>query len=171
VQREGLADQIEVLMEDYRQLTGKYDRLVSVEMIEAVGHEFVDEYFAKCASLLKDDGVMVLQGITMAEHRWDQARQNVDFIQKYIFPGGSLPSLASISQAVSTRTSLQPVHIENLGWHYARTLRVWRERFLDRRNDVLELVRRRHHGTAAADVRRAARGYRRLTHRSLGLTW
>lgn len=136
VKSEGLEGQVEVLMQDYRLLTGKYDRLVSVEMIEAVGHEFVDEYFAKCESLLTEDGIMVLQAITMAEHRWEIAKSNVDFIQKYIFPGGSLPSLASISSAVSTKTALQPVHIENLAWHYARTLNIWRDRFMQRQDEV-----------------------------------
>ncbi len=139
VKAQGLEGQVEVLMQDYRLLTGQYDRLMSVEMIEAVGHEFVDEYFAKCQSLLADDGVMVLQAITMAEHRWEQAKSNVDFIQKYIFPGGSLPSLGSISSAVANRTSLQPVHIENLAWHYARTLKIWRERFLERRDEVIAM--------------------------------
>ena len=92
VREEGLQDRIEVLFEDYRNLDGRYDKLVSVEMIEAVGHEYYKQYFRGCASLLKDDGLMLLQAITVPDQRYEYAQRSVDFIQRYIFPGGSLPS-------------------------------------------------------------------------------
>jgi len=93
----GLEDKITVLMKDYRELTGTYDKLVSIEMIEAVGHQYFSDYFAKCSSLLKPDGLMALQAITISDQRYDQAKKSVDFIQRYIFPGGCLPSLSVIA--------------------------------------------------------------------------
>ncbi len=132
VQAAGLADRITVLSQDYRDLQGQYDKLVSVEMIEAVGHRFVDQYFRICSERLKPAGRMLLQSIVIADRFHAQARHAVDFIQKYIFPGGALPSIGTISSAVARMTDLQLTHLHDIGIDYARTLRIWRERFLHR---------------------------------------
>lgn len=125
----GVADRITFLLDDYRDLTGLYDKLVSIEMIEAVGHEFMDTYFAKLSSLLKPDGLALVQAITIADQRYQQALGTVDFIQRYIFPGGFLPSNAAIADAVARKTDMAIVHLEDIGLHYAQTLKHWRERF------------------------------------------
>ena len=125
----GLADRITVLLEDYRDLSGSYDKLVSIEMIEAVGHHFYDTYFAQCARLLKDDGLMLLQAITIADQRYEQARRSVDFIQRYIFPGSTIPSVTAMLDSTTRASDLRLVHLEDIGPHYATTLRLWRENF------------------------------------------
>ena len=129
VREAGLEDRIELLLEDYRDLDGRYDKLVSIEMIEAVGHEFMDTYFDKCASLLKDDGTMLLQAITIADQRYSGALKSVDFIQKYIFPGGFLPSVTAIADSLTRSTDMRLFHLEDIGPHYAETLKRWREAF------------------------------------------
>lgn len=136
VEAEGLQDRITLLLEDYRDLTGQYDKLVSIEMIEAVGHEYYDSYFSKCSSLLKEHGLMAIQAITISDQRYDYARKSVDFIQRYIFPGGCLPSNAVIAEKISSKTDMQIVHLEDITEHYADTLRDWRERFFDRLETV-----------------------------------
>jgi len=132
----GLTDQINVICEDYRDLTGSYDKLVSIEMIEAVGHEFYDSYFSKCSELLKVSGKMVIQAITMADQRYEDAKNRVDFIKRYIFPGGCLPSLNIIAKHVATDTDMQIVHLRDITPDYAMTLAAWRERFLDQLDAV-----------------------------------
>ena len=122
-------NRINLLQEDYRDLTGTYDKLVSIEMIEAVGHQFLDEYFHKCSSLLRDDGSMVLQAIVMPERRYRQYHKSVDFIQRYVFPGGSLPSLAAMLESAGRTTDLRFVHAEDMAPHYAETLKRWRISF------------------------------------------
>ncbi len=139
VQDEGLDGKITVLFEDYRNLSGRYDKLVSVEMIEAVGHEFYKQYFSGCAALLKDDGLMLLQAITIPDQRYQYARKSVDFIQRYIFPGGSLPSHEAIISSVRSNTDLLMVGMQEIGEDYARTLEVWRERFLAKLDEVKAL--------------------------------
>jgi cyclopropane-fatty-acyl-phospholipid synthase len=139
VQEAGLADRITVLSQDYRDLQGQFDKLVSVEMIEAVGHRFMDQYFRICSERLKPAGRMLLQSITIADRYHEQAMHAVDFIQKYIFPGGALPSISSISSAVSRVTDLQISHLHDIGIDYARTLRIWRERFMQRLPEVRSL--------------------------------
>lgn len=134
----GLEGRVEVLCEDYRLLQGQYDKLVSVEMIEAVGHQFYADYFARCSALLKPAGKMALQAITVADQRYRQARDNVDYIKRFIFPGGCLPSLAVIADNVAEHTDLQMVHLRDITLDYARTLACWRERFLAQ----LDAVRR-----------------------------
>ena len=129
IEQRGLADRVTLMKRDYRQLEGQFDRLVSVEMIEAVGHEFLPTYFQTCASLLRDGGEMVIQAITIPDQRYDRYRRSVDFIQRYIFPGGCLPSLGAISQAVATTRDLRLVHLEDFSEHYADTLAAWRSRF------------------------------------------
>ena len=135
----GLAGRITVLLEDYRDLSGRYDKLVSIEMIEAVGHQFYDAYFAQCARLLKDDGLMLLQAITIADQRYEQARRSVDFIQRYIFPGSTIPSVTAMLDAATRASDLRLVDMLDIGPHYATTLRLWRENFERERNAVRAL--------------------------------
>ena len=137
VEREGLQNQVTLLLEDYRDLEGQYDKLVSIEMIEAVGHKFYPTYFSTCAKLLKPKGMMLIQAITIPDQRFDFANRNVDFIQRYIFPGGALPSISVIGDCVRTYTDLQLVGLEEMGSHYAETLAHWRENFWS----VIERVR------------------------------
>ena len=127
----GLEDKITVLMKDYRELTGTYDKLVSIEMIEAVGHQYFSDYFAKCSSLLKPDGLMALQAITISDQRYDQAKRSVDFIQRYIFPGGCLPSLSVIADHTAKDTDMTLIGLEDLTRDYALTLGQWRESFTE----------------------------------------
>jgi cyclopropane-fatty-acyl-phospholipid synthase len=135
----GLQDRITVLREDYRDLGGRFDKLVSIEMIEAVGHRYLPVYFRRCASLLKDDGLMLLQAITIRDQRYEQAQRSVDFIQRYIFPGGALPSLSVMLQTASCHTALNLVHMEDFGLDYARTLQHWRENLRQSRTALTEL--------------------------------
>ena len=130
VEQDGLGDRITLLCEDYRNLSGEYDKLVSIEMIEAVGHEFYKNYFECCTKLLKNDGKMVIQAITMADQRYKQARDSVDYIKRYIFPGGCLPSVAVIADHVANDTDLQIVHLRDITEDYALTLSHWRNRFM-----------------------------------------
>mgnify|MGYP001601582768 CR=1 FL=1 len=133
----GLNDQVTVLMEDYRKLTGRYDKLVSIEMIEAVGRQYFSEYFSRCADLLKPNGLMLIQAITIADQRYDQAARAVDFIQRYIFPGGCLPSVNIIGHHVASNTDMMIISLSDIGRDYAITLERWREQFLNK----LEVVR------------------------------
>ena len=125
----GLADRITLLSADYRDLRGQYDKLVSIEMIEAVGHENLATYFSRCAQLLKPDGAMAIQGITMNERGYPAYLKSADFIQRYIFPGSCCPALSAITHAVGSATDLRIIDVEDIGLHYARTLRCWRDNF------------------------------------------
>jgi cyclopropane-fatty-acyl-phospholipid synthase len=136
VEDAGLADRVELLLEDYRDLDGQYDKLVSIEMIEAVGNEFMDTYFDQCARLLRDDGMMLLQAITIADQRYQDALRSVDFIQRYIFPGGFLPSVTAILQSVTQSSNMRIYHLEDIGAHYAETLGRWREAFANNLNRI-----------------------------------
>lgn len=136
---EGLEDRVTLLLDDYRDLEGQYDKLVSIEMIEAVGHKFYDSYFKQCSRLLKHHGLMLIQAITIADQRYDYAKNSVDFIQRYIFPGGCLPSNAIIAQQVSKKTNLQIVAVEDITEHYADTLADWREAFMNRLHQVKDM--------------------------------
>lgn len=135
----GLQDKITLLFEDYRLLTGTYDKLVSIEMIEAVGDDFLDNYFEKCSSLLKPDGIMVLQAITMVDHRYQQYVREVDFIKRYIFPGGCLPSISRMASAVANKTDLVIRQVQDIGFDYARTLNDWCDNFMAQRDAVHQL--------------------------------
>jgi cyclopropane-fatty-acyl-phospholipid synthase len=135
----GLQDQITLLLEDYRDLTGEYDKLVSIEMIEAVGHRFLPTYFKQCAHLLKSNGLMLLQAITIREQRYEQAKNTVDFIQRYIFPGGALPSVQRMLDVVGKDTDMNLLHMEDFGLHYARTLRLWHDNFRHAHGYLMEL--------------------------------
>jgi len=135
----GLEDQVEVLLCDYRDLEGSFDKLVSIEMIEAVGHEFLDTFFRKCTELLKPEGAMFLQAITIEDHRYERALKSVDFIQRFVFPGGFLPSLSAMQSSMARATDLRVLRVEDIGQHYAETVRLWRERFMTRLDRVREL--------------------------------
>ncbi|WP_426358614.1 class I SAM-dependent methyltransferase [Pseudocolwellia sp. HL-MZ19] len=124
-----LNEKVTLLKKDYRLLEGQYDKLVSIEMIEAVGHKFMGEFFDKCNSLLKPNGKLLIQAITIADQRYGDYRKNTDFIQKYIFPGGCLPSVAVISEHIATSTDMMIDNISDIGLHYARTLNDWRVNF------------------------------------------
>ncbi|WP_197356375.1 SAM-dependent methyltransferase [Aureliella helgolandensis] len=126
---QGLTDQVTLLNQDYRDLCGSFNKLVSIEMIEAVGERYLPEYFAKCSQLLAPDGAMCLQAITIPDHRYERYRRSVDFIQHYIFKGGFLPSMGAIANSVGRKTDFRFVHMEDIGSHYANTLQMWRERF------------------------------------------
>lgn len=135
----GLDDRVEIRLCDYRDLDGQYDKLVSIEMIEAVGAANLATYFGQCGRLLKPDGVMFLQAITIADQRYEQALREVDFIQKHIFPGGFLPSVQALSGAMTGASDLRIVQLDDIGPHYATTLAAWRERFLARLDEVRAL--------------------------------
>ena len=127
VDEEGLSSRINLLLEDYRDLSGQFDKIVSIEMIEAVGYQFYSDYFKKCSSLLKPDGLMVLQAITIADQQYKKSIKSVDFIQKYIFPGGCLPSVSCMTEVMTAHTDLRVTNIEDIGPHYALTLKEWRD--------------------------------------------
>ncbi|MFM7783555.1 MAG: class I SAM-dependent methyltransferase [Gammaproteobacteria bacterium] len=139
IARAGLSDRVTVLLSDYRDLRGQYDKLVSIEMIEAVGHRFLPRYFEACSRLLKSHGLMLLQSITIPDQRYDRARKSVDFIQRYIFPGGFLPSNGQILRQVGERTDMHLVDLLDITQHYARTLAAWRERFARNATRIREL--------------------------------
>ncbi len=129
VRREGLEDRITVLCDDYRKLSGQYDKLVSIEMIEAVGHQWFGTYFSRCSQLLKPGGLMAIQAITVPDQRYRLARDSVDFIKRYIFPGGCLPSIEVISRHLARDTDMQLIGLRDITLDYAETLACWRERF------------------------------------------
>jgi len=134
----GLSDRVEVLYADYRSLSGQYDKLVSVEMVEAVGHQYLDTYFHTCARLLRPDGLMALQAITIQDAAYRRALKSVDFIKKYIFPGGFIPC-NSVLTASAGAAGLTLANLEDFGQDYARTLRVWRERLEQNRSQAIAL--------------------------------
>jgi cyclopropane-fatty-acyl-phospholipid synthase len=130
IEEAGLNHRITLLQKDYRDLHGRYDKLVSIEMIEAVGHRHLPEFFRKCGSLLRPDGLMLLQAITIADQKYSQYVRGVDFIQRHIFPGGCVPSNTRMLSLITAETDLVVRSIEDFGFDYARTLRDWRSRFL-----------------------------------------
>jgi cyclopropane-fatty-acyl-phospholipid synthase len=139
VRAAGLADRVSVVMQDYRALRGRYDRLVSIEMIEAVGWRHFDEYFQACSRLLAPDGAMLLQAI-LIDDRWFEAEKRMrGFANTLIFPGGCLPSVASITRSVARATDMRVAGVEDITPHYAETLRQWRQRFVARREEARAL--------------------------------
>ncbi len=127
---------VTLLQSDYRDLAGTYDKLVSIEMIEAVGWQYQDRFFRKCCELLKPDGEMLLQAITIADQQYDAYKSSVDFIRRYIFPGGCLCSVTAMTRSLTAETDMRVVHLEDIGPHYARTLRCWHDRFEARLDEV-----------------------------------
>ncbi len=136
VEELGLGDKITLLSKDYRELEGKYDKLVSIEMIEAVGHEYLSSFFETCNQHLKPEGKMLIQAITISDQRYDQYRKGVDFIQRYIFPGGCLPSINVMADNVANKTDMVITGLHDIGQDYAKTLKHWFERFDAQLSDI-----------------------------------
>lgn len=136
VQDAGLQERVTVLMQDYRDLQGQFDKLVSIEMIEAIGAEFLDTYMGTLQRLLKPDGVALLQAITIEDHRYEQARRSVDYIKRFVFPGSFIPSINAIMAAKTRASDLRLIAQQDFGHSYALTLRAWRQRFLAQRAAV-----------------------------------
>jgi cyclopropane-fatty-acyl-phospholipid synthase len=130
VKAAGLEDRVTILRSDYRDLTGQYDKLVSVEMVEAVGRKFMNTFFEKCSSLLRDNGDMLLQAITMSEQNYADYIKSVDFIRAFVFPGGCLPTVTSLGKSASVATDLRSLQMEDMTPHYALTLAAWKARFI-----------------------------------------
>jgi len=134
-----LTHKITVLLSDYRHLKGQFSKLVSIEMLEAVGYQYYDTYFEVCAHLLKPDGIAFIQTITIADQRYEKAKHSVDFIQRYIFPGSCIPSIAALQNSITQSSDLKIYQIQDIGDHYARTLALWRESFFKRLPEVKAL--------------------------------
>jgi cyclopropane-fatty-acyl-phospholipid synthase len=132
----GLQDQVTVLLDDYRDLKGTYDRVVSIEMIEAIGANYMETYFGTIAGLLKPDGLALVQAITIEDQRYAQALRSVDFIKRHVFPGSFIPSISAMLSANARASDMSLVHLHDFGLSYARTLEAWRERFMARLPDV-----------------------------------
>ena len=132
----GLQERITVLLDDFRDLEGKYDKVVSVEMIEAIDSDLYSAFFSKCSELLKPDGAMLIQAITIADQRYEEYRKSIDFIQRYIFPGSGLPSSAVMTDITARVTDMRLLNLEDIGLHYAATLRHWRNNFFANIEDV-----------------------------------
>jgi cyclopropane-fatty-acyl-phospholipid synthase len=139
VRRAGVEDRVTLLLEDYRDLTGRYDKLVSIEMIEAVGWQHTGVFFAKCSELLAAHGAMLLQAIVIDDRAYEVEKASRSFINTHIFPGGCLPSLEVIARAVARRTDMQMAHLEDLTPHYVETLRRWRGRFVEHAQELHDL--------------------------------
>lgn len=139
MRREGLDHLVDIRIVDYREVEGQFDRIVSIEMLEAVGHRYLDDYFEQVDRLLAPDGLASIQVITIPEQRYDAYLRRPDFIQRYIFPGGHLPSLEAMTASMGDNTGLYVDDVENIGIHYAETLRQWRENFVAVRDEVRAL--------------------------------
>ncbi len=139
VKKAGLQDKVTVLKQDYRDLQGQYDKLVSIEMIEAVGYQFYDTFFSQCARLLKPEGMMLLQAITIVDQRYESAIKSVDFIQRYIFPGSCIPSSTAILQSLTRSTDLRIYDLHDIGASYAKTLAAWRKNVHQYRTEIIAL--------------------------------
>ncbi|RZJ82138.1 MAG: class I SAM-dependent methyltransferase [Flavobacterium sp.] len=139
VEAAGLSGQVEIIIKDYRNIDGQFDKIVSVEMLEAVGHNYLETYFAKCAEVLKPNGIFAFQVITSPDSRYESLRRGVDWIQKHIFPGSLLPSVAAINKAINNTSDLTLVDLKDLGLDYARTLKLWFIEFNHKLNEVKAL--------------------------------
>jgi cyclopropane-fatty-acyl-phospholipid synthase len=137
--REGVGDNAEVRLQDYRDITGRFDKIISIEMLEAVGENYVDAYFAQCHRLLKHHGLLALQYITCPDSRYHQFSKGVDWIQKHIFPGSLLMSIGRVNQAIDRMTDLHMFELRDLGLHYVRTLQEWRKRFNAQHDELRKL--------------------------------
>ena len=134
-----MQDRVEVLLQDYRDLTGCYDKLVSVEMVEAVGHQYLADYFRAINALVRQDGLIVLQAITIEDRRYLAALNSVDFIKKHIFPGSFIPCVSELVSSAARNTDAVLVNLEDLGADYALTVKAWAERLQANRQAVLDL--------------------------------
>lgn len=131
VEEAGLEKRVHILLKDYRDLEGRFDKLVSIEMIEAVGHHYLETFFRACSDRLKEDGMMMLQAITITDRVFERHKNTVDFIKRYIFPGSCIPSIAAMSRAVARGTDLKIDHLEDITPNYPKTLRAWRSKFFE----------------------------------------
>jgi cyclopropane-fatty-acyl-phospholipid synthase len=139
IEAAGLGERVTLLLKDYRDLEGCYDRVVSIEMIEAIGHQYLDTYFRTVDRLLKADGMALIQAITIEDHRYHKALKAIDFIKRYIFPGSFIPSINAMSGAIARNSEMKLFNLEDIGPSYALTLRAWRQRFLDRISEIRAL--------------------------------
>jgi len=139
IEAAGLSDRITLLLKDYRELSGCYDKLVSIEMVEAVGARYLPTFFARCSELLAPHGAMLLQAITIRDQLYAEALASVDYIQQFIFPGSFIPSVSALLDAARDATDLKLFHLEDIGPHYARTLALWRRNFFDHLDEVRRL--------------------------------
>ncbi len=139
IREAGLQDRVTLLLKDYRLLEGAFDKVVSIEMIEAVGLDHLETYFEVCSQRIKPHGQMLLQAITIRDQFYDQARKSVDFIQRHIFPGSGIPSVCAMSEAIKKKTDFKMDHLEDIGLHYAKTLRSWSEALREKKAEVLAL--------------------------------
>ena len=139
VEEASVADRVTLLLDDYRDLTGQYDKLVSIEMVEAIGHQYMDTYFATIGRLLKPDGMALIQAITIEDHRYAQALKSVDYIKRFIFPGSFIPCVSALLGSAARSSDLRLFHLEDIGPSYALTLRDWRRRFMAQLGRVRQL--------------------------------
>ena len=139
IEDQGVQDRIHIVKQDYRNLEGKYDRIVSIEMIEAVGHEYLPTYFSRISNLLKSNGAALIQGITMPDHRYKRYLKKVDYIRTRVFPGSCVPSASAMIEAATQKSDLRPLDLHDIGFHYTRTLYEWRNQFLDNREEIQAL--------------------------------
>jgi cyclopropane-fatty-acyl-phospholipid synthase len=135
----GLSDRVQVLLCDYRTMTGQYDRIISVEMLEAVGKAYYPAFFSQCDKLLKPDGILSIQTITIPDQRYESYSKAADWMRLFIFPGGLLPSLTALTEVLTAHTSFVVKDVESIGPHYALTLEQWKKRFLENRDRIIDL--------------------------------
>jgi len=139
IEKENLTEKVEIRLMDYRHIKGQFDKIISIEMLEAVGHEFYDVFFKKCHDLLKPKGVLGFQVITCPDSRYDSLRKGVDWIQKHIFPGSLLPSVSALNSSINRTGEMTLMSLKEMGLHYAQTLRLWKKKFNENLDEVREL--------------------------------
>jgi cyclopropane-fatty-acyl-phospholipid synthase len=139
IDQEGFNDRIRVLLKDYRQLTERFDKIVSIEMLEAVGHQYLGRFFSQCDRLLEKDGLIVIQAIINPDQRYGKERKKSDWLKKHIFPGGQVPSLTSICNAVTRDSNLMILDVENIADHYALTLDRWRQALNEKESELMKM--------------------------------
>jgi cyclopropane-fatty-acyl-phospholipid synthase len=139
IRQNKLTEKITLIKKDYRHLTGKYNKLVSIEMIEAVGHQYYRNFFKKCGQLLEKDGQMLIQAITIQDQAFNRAKHEIDFIKRYIFPGSCIPSITAMTNAMTQSSDLKLFNLQDIGFDYAKTLSLWRKRFLEKQAKIREL--------------------------------
>jgi len=138
IRQKNLDHKIDLLLMDYRDLTGTFSKVVSIEMVEAVGHEYLEEYFKTCSDLTAEDGLFLMQVITIPDQRYDSARKEIDFIKRYIFPGSCIPSVEKITKSIRNKTDYRLVDIDEYASHYAHTLKLWHENLMEHEDKVRE---------------------------------
>ena len=136
IREKNLDDKIDLLLMDYRDLKGTYSKVVSIEMVEAVGHEYLEEYFQKCSDLTAENGMFLMQVITIPDQRYDSARKEIDFIKRYIFPGSCIPSIEKINKCIRNKTDYRLIDLNEYAWHYAKTLNIWHENLMKHEAEI-----------------------------------